>query len=183
MREDQEETFQDVLGPLGAETTVCAECVYVDPISDIAVLGTPDNQELYDEADAYAALIEPLAPLRPGDAAPTKTPAYLIALDGHLINCTVHHFGGPLLIENATDGIAFGMSGSPILSREGAAIGVVSQSHAHSEGIAPRLIASLPGWLLLKLGLSGKLSTAQRELRAYNRRQAAEIQRRLQEPF
>jgi hypothetical protein len=176
MREGQEETFQNILGPLDGEITVSADCVYVDPISDIVVLGTPNSEEAHDEVDAYAALIEPLALLRPGDAALTETPAYLIALDGHLIDCTVHHLGGPLLIENATDEIVPGMSGSPILSREGAAIGVVSQSH-RTQGMSPRLIANLPGWLLLNLGASSRLSTARRELRADYRRGLAEIQR------
>jgi hypothetical protein len=47
--------FRDVLGPLGSATTSCAECLYVDPISDIAVLGTPDAEELPDQAEVRCA--------------------------------------------------------------------------------------------------------------------------------
>jgi hypothetical protein len=44
-----ERTYKALLGPLGQEPTVWAECVFVDPIGDIAVLGAPDGQELPDE--------------------------------------------------------------------------------------------------------------------------------------
>jgi hypothetical protein len=124
-------------------------------------------------------LVDPLTPLRVGDTAPTDTPACLVALDGRLIDCTVSHYGGSLGIDCATDGIAAGMSGSPILNHAGAAIGVIARAFGspkqHAEGMAPigmapRLIANLPGWFLLKLGASNTLSTARRELRAFRRR-------------
>jgi hypothetical protein len=51
-RNEWEETIGEVLGPLGEEATVWAECVYVDPIADIAVLMTPDTQSLFKEATA-----------------------------------------------------------------------------------------------------------------------------------
>jgi hypothetical protein len=35
-----------------------AECEFVDPVADITVLCSPDNQSLFDEADAYDALVE-----------------------------------------------------------------------------------------------------------------------------
>jgi hypothetical protein len=174
--EAREATFRNLLGPLGGEITVSAQCLFIDPISDIAVLGTPNSD------DAYTALIEPLAPLRLVDAALTKTPVYLIALDGHLIDCNVymHYLGRALLIDNATGKIVPGMSGSPILSREGAAIGVVSQSArpdveafgaVDKHYSAPRLIANLPGWLLADLGASSTL----RELSADDRLRLAKV--------
>jgi hypothetical protein len=53
-----ERTYPGLLGPLcEAKPTVWAECLFVDPIADIAVLGSPDNQELSDEAEAYEQLI------------------------------------------------------------------------------------------------------------------------------
>lgn len=36
-----------VLAPLGEQPTVIAECLCVDPVADIAVLGPPDAQELF----------------------------------------------------------------------------------------------------------------------------------------
>src|SRR5262249_57628847 len=54
----EEETYQRILGPLGAEPTVWVACLFVDPIADIAVLGQPDNQDLSEQADAYDQLVE-----------------------------------------------------------------------------------------------------------------------------
>jgi hypothetical protein len=45
-----EETYPRLLGPLGGEPR-CGRSV--DPIADIAALGQPDNQELFDEAEAH----------------------------------------------------------------------------------------------------------------------------------
>lgn len=42
---DRERTYANLIGPLGAEPTVTAECVFVDPVADISVLGSPDGQE------------------------------------------------------------------------------------------------------------------------------------------
>jgi hypothetical protein len=53
----EERTYSDLLGPLGAETTVWAECLFADPVADIAVLGEPDSQELYEQARAYNSLL------------------------------------------------------------------------------------------------------------------------------
>ena len=62
----KERTYADFLSPLGQEPTVWAECLFVDPVSDLAVFGSPDNQELSDEADAYEA------PRRERRAVPTR---------------------------------------------------------------------------------------------------------------
>src|SRR5262245_19793104 len=35
--------YKDILGPLSEKPTVWAECLYVDPIADIAILGSPDK--------------------------------------------------------------------------------------------------------------------------------------------
>jgi hypothetical protein len=53
-----ERTFQNILAPLGAKPYVWAECLFVDPIGDIAVLGSPDDQELAEKAEAYCELVE-----------------------------------------------------------------------------------------------------------------------------
>jgi hypothetical protein len=47
-------TFSNFLGPLDAKHgTIWAELGVLNLIDDIAVFGSPDNQELYDEADQY----------------------------------------------------------------------------------------------------------------------------------
>ncbi len=106
-----ERTYADLLGPLGGEQTVAAECVFVDPIADIAVLAAPDSQALWEEAPAaYDALVEdlPVLSVRLGEDAsddwdeytrhrgePPKEPAWLISLDGSPQQCTLTHTPNP----------------------------------------------------------------------------------------
>src|SRR5208282_2594949 len=54
----EELTYANILGQLGEEPTAWAECLFVDPVADLAVLGSPDGQELFEEAAAYEALVE-----------------------------------------------------------------------------------------------------------------------------
>ena len=42
---------------------VWAECLFADPVADIAVLGVPDEQYLSSEAAAFEALLESARPL------------------------------------------------------------------------------------------------------------------------
>jgi len=58
-----ERTYQALLGPLGGERTIWSECLFADPIADIAVLGPPDGQALTDQAEAYEALMAARKPL------------------------------------------------------------------------------------------------------------------------
>lgn len=71
-----------------------------------------------DRAEACGDLVAALTPLRLGAASPAETPAFVVTLDNRLIACTMSNgFDGHLLIANAIDGIAAGMSGSPVLRR------------------------------------------------------------------
>ena len=58
-----ERTYAKLLAPLGERPSVWCECLFVDPVADIAVLGSPDDQALSDEAEAYEALVEATTPL------------------------------------------------------------------------------------------------------------------------
>ena len=54
-----EETLPDVLGRLGrARPRIWAECLFIDQVGDIAVLGSPDNQEPGEQAMAHEELVE-----------------------------------------------------------------------------------------------------------------------------
>jgi hypothetical protein len=147
-----ERTYKALLAPLGGKPTVWAECLFVDPVADIAVLGSPDNQALFEQADAYRALVAGVTPLAIADAPKmgrervrgfwtqtsegrmrvrsfwTKTPgkgrAQLLSLGGKWITRPVLRHDDLLSVGGgALDG---GMSGSPILSMDGKAIAVVS---------------------------------------------------------
>jgi hypothetical protein len=162
----EERTYRNLLGPLiDTEPTVWAECLFADPIADIAILGSPDSQELWDQAAAFDALIEDKPALRIADA-PTSARGWLLSLAGQWNPCRITRLeddhpvalGGALWIKDAAEGIHGGMSGSPIVTDDGAAVGLVSVSGgtgdaAHTEGGPnPRLFDCLPGWLLKTKG-------------------------------
>ena len=109
----EDRTYKALLGPLGQEPTVWAECLFADLIADIAVLGEPDSQELSEQWNAFEALVMAVTPLRITDA-PKEAQARLLSLAGEWFDCKVQHVGGPLLITDANKGTVGGMSGSPI---------------------------------------------------------------------
>jgi hypothetical protein len=144
----EEATYRRLLGPLGGKRTVWTECIFVDPMADIAVLGQPDNQELSEEADAYDVLVESLTPLAvaaapkqgvelltlPGFGGRSRQikrptsgegPAFVLSLDGQWREGRVERYG-PWLAFEPKNLFVGGMSGSPILDAKGNAIGVVS---------------------------------------------------------
>lgn len=155
-------TYPRLIGPLGADQSVTATCVFADPIADLAVLGPPDDQALGDEHDHYTAFLSTLPPfditappprsrLRIPSEPPVfisneiSFPARLLSLDGAWLDCVACYLGGPLMIEPEKL-VVLGMSGSPLLSATGAAVGVVS-----TRNLATCLWNGLPGWLLRAL--------------------------------
>ena len=157
-----ERTFRRLLGPLSVRRrTVWAQCVFIDPVADIAVLSEPDGQELFNEHEAYEALtasVEPF-PLGPltlvqqerrlpnGDiiAREAEARGQMLSLDRLWFACTVKSYGGrAAAVEQLEASIESGMSGSPILGPDGHAIAVVSGGEESN----PLLADALPGWLL-----------------------------------
>ena len=153
-------TYFQLLGPLDGECTVAAECMFVDPMADIAVLGQPDNQELSDDAAAYDTLMEDLAPLTVVDApaqgfelltfedcrvrnpTPGEGPARVLSLEGQWCEGRITRRRNMLAFEPRRL-IVSGMSGSPIIDATGAAIGVVSDETQN-----PVIVDSLSTWLV-----------------------------------
>jgi hypothetical protein len=139
-----EETYERLLGPSGAEPTVWATCLFVDPIADIAVLGQPDNQALSRQADAYDRLVKAMEPMAVADApaqgvelVPGGAAARVLSLGGEWIEGRVLRRGGWLKFQPPETFVS-GMSGSPIINTAGAAIGVVSVDH-----MSPVIVDSL----------------------------------------
>jgi hypothetical protein len=58
-----ERTYKKLLAPLGEQPSIWCECLFADPIADIAVLGSPDNQELSEQADTYDTFVDAATPL------------------------------------------------------------------------------------------------------------------------
>jgi hypothetical protein len=159
----EERTYKNLLGPLGDECTVWAECQFVDPIADIAVLSEPDNQGLSKEAEAYNQLVEAMPVLPIGKApaqeferiprsknfggirnpVPSPGHAQVLTLNGQWRRYAVHRDGGSLYFGEEFEP---GMSGSPILNDDGAAVGVVVTEHMN-----PVIWDRLPAGLLRTL--------------------------------
>ena len=136
----KERTYPNLLGALDAEPSVWCECLFVNPVDDIAVLGSPDE-----EASAFDALVDSVKPLVIADAPQGEATAYLTSLDGEQRKCTVTRGRFTL---NVREGelVAAGMSGSPIISTDGKAIALVSSSGAGMGIFNPVLRDNLPAW-------------------------------------
>jgi len=139
----KERTYSKLLGPLGKKPTIWAECFFADPVADIAVIGSPDNQSLSDEADAFEALIDPIPPLAIADP-PEKGHTYLLSLNGEWFECTFTVMKeSQIWIDDTAQEIVGGMSGSPILLDNGKAVGLVCLGGTPPH-LCPRLVRDLP---------------------------------------
>ena len=147
-------TYSSLLAKLGEKPSIAAECLFVDPVSDLAVLAPPDDEVLPDEAGAYEALVDATMPLRISEMM-EMAEASLLSLSGEWFGCKAERIGYALWVSAATQGIESGMSGSPILVQD-MAVGVVSISSGikdlvHTEAKAPALTECLPRWLSTEL--------------------------------
>ena len=149
----EEVTFKNLIGRLGGKRQVWAECLFVDPIADIAVFGAPAHPDLDKQATAYKTLT--------GKAAfrlerPSRLPreavseARMLSLDGEWFTCRITSRGESIWFDQAAQPVIGGMSGSPIVLPDGSAVGVVCTSTAAGQegGPNPMLAANLPGWLV-----------------------------------
>jgi hypothetical protein len=87
---------------------------------------------------------------------------WLLHLDNEWLHCSAKtQSGDGICLSKATKSLASGMSGSPCLAVDGAAVGVFGNTFGatgledHREGgPQARLTQSLPGWLLRKIRAS-----------------------------
>jgi hypothetical protein len=170
--EIKDRTFANILGRLGEEASVWAECLYADPVADLAVLGPPDGQELWNEHAAYEALVGggdlPIATVKLsrqkhlGHATEWRGFGELLALDGEWFFAALvagRAVAGPpwLRVEDMRRPIVEGMSGSPIVVGK-RAIGIVTYSIETMDQTNPNLVGlesrepllcyELPRWML-----------------------------------
>lgn len=147
----EERTYPTLLGQLDdPEPTVWTECLFADPIADIAVLGRPDPQTFYEHALNFYESVNGAGSISMGEAAECSD-AWLLSLDCRWVRCNARKTpGGQIWLSETAESIVDGMFGSPILSDDGVAIGVLVTSDERGDdfGPEPSLTNHLPGWLL-----------------------------------
>jgi hypothetical protein len=85
----EERTYPNLLGHIGESPSVWAECLFADPVADIAVLGEPDAQYLYDQNQAYSDLM-PETPLSIADMRQDYPPIMIHTFDGEMVEAKHH---------------------------------------------------------------------------------------------
>lgn len=153
--ENYDQVYPNLLGGLGEKPSVCGRLLFADPIADIAVLGSPDQQEMYEQAAAYDELVEVFKAIPIGEAQ-TGT-GWMLSLDKpyHWVPTSLKVTDHGRLLSGPT---LEGQSGSPILNAEGKAVGVVSVGSelvkddkvvpGDTNGPQPMPKRNLPIWML-----------------------------------
>ena len=141
----EERTYAELLSPLGQPPSVWAECLFVDPIADIAVLGSPDGQGLPSQADDWDNFTEAAGVLNTGPC-PAEAPAWLLGLEGMWFESPLTCEGRALWLHQRPRPIESGMSGSPMIVDDRAVGVVVTDAGPH-----PYLVKALPVWMVERL--------------------------------
>lgn len=115
---------------IGGKLTKGQMC-YCELFNDIAAIGPPDSQGLYEIHNAYVDAIESIEPLEiDGNERElfTNEPAFVWSHEGDWLTGTTGQFRAkaPAFWHSFPDGIKGGTSGSPIVSIEGHVVGLVS---------------------------------------------------------
>ena len=127
----EERTYASLIGALGEEPSIWTECVFVDPIADVAVLAEPDGQALFDEWQEYVTFTDERSCLRVGPIQ-RMSHVWLFGRDGQWHRGSATQSGGYagfatcLSVEAPDAAIAPGTSGSPIISPDGRVVALVS---------------------------------------------------------
>jgi S1-C subfamily serine protease len=147
----------------------------IEPVADIAILGSPDNQAIPDEAETFAEFIAATkpVPLYRGKWIPTDVhetcgpgkytlPALVYNLDRSWVKATasVVQPGQPMLFLESERHIECGASGGPIVTPDGQLIGVVSHGPKPTtrgkkgpfNDAAARPLFALPVWAVEAIG-------------------------------
>ena len=158
----EEKTYKQIVGPIGSQPSIWAECVFADPVADIAVLASPDSQSLGEAWEVYEVFMEALEPFQaltdvPDSLADLSSDSLtfqgrILSLRGEWQTCKIRRIGHFLFVDgNIVKG---GMSGSPIVVGEMAS-GVLALGTETVGGslLAQASLSCLPMWLFSELAL------------------------------
>ncbi len=166
-------TFPKIIGALSDRKArmIWGELCVASITDDLAVLRAPDDGDpiLNVECTEYKKFTKPAIRIaRPPAPAqylnvprkdlaalglqfdPDPMAAFILSLDGEWQSCAVQNTGRFLIIGDGGENIKSGMSGSPIINIDGAAIGLVSTGD-RTLNMHPSLMDCLPPWLLCEL--------------------------------
>jgi S1-C subfamily serine protease len=153
----QERMYPKILGHLGEEREVSAECLFVDPISDLAVLAEPDDQGAADLSIQYRDFLKGVEAIKVA-VANEEASARVLSLDGAWMDCRITATRYGLWLHDIN--IEGGMSGSPILTVDWRAVGVLvvggNCDLRCGSGPHPSLTDRLPAFLVEELIAPGR---------------------------
>jgi S1-C subfamily serine protease len=125
----------------------------VEPVADIALLGSPDNQRLWKQAEAYEQFVADTRPVRlfRGEWKPLeKSRVFVFHKDRRwgIATAATYTPDSRVVILDPDRPIRGGASGGPVISRSGELVTVVSQSgeSGGDEGAGPMILHTLPVW-------------------------------------
>lgn len=129
----------------------------VEPVSDIAVLGPPDNQMLFNEAQEYDEFCEQTKPV----ALCSRRKSFTGKIPVHILSPSMKWIAGttniirpcrPTAFVEAESEVESGASGGPIIDNAAALVGLTSifsvpaKPGGANDGPAPRPRFALPFW-------------------------------------
>jgi hypothetical protein len=136
-----------------------ATTLAVEPVSDIAVLASPDEQALPDESAAFDELCERMAPVKLLQRTPKAREPFPVWIRTHLktwVAGKAIYYERNCKFDYETEcEILCGTSGGPIVNHAGELVGVVSQGttsriqgkYASDAGL---LSLALPAWIIAR---------------------------------
>ena len=131
----------------------------VEPVSDVAVLGTPDSQGFPADATKFEDFCEEIEPVNLGMGEPVPWEEFTVYAYSHkgywITGKATYYRNKPYLINiNTKEQILGGTSGGPIVNENGELVAIASNAsiitdaERGSHGTHPLLCHALPVWVI-----------------------------------